>query len=451
MAAAALAAMAISIWCGMAEAQQSAAASMPRRCSYDIHLQDRAALVLNVSVTCNAGPRVEFDRPGGGGEIAALADYEEGDDGLSLRYRFRLGDLAALANSPDIAQRVGAAVISPLSIWLADPQIPDAEIALRVTADPGLGFALCPPEEDGVRRLRGEDLRFGGYAVFGQFDRRLLSIGDAAIELITFPGRLVLPGPVLERWITDSATAVSQYFGGFPLQRTLLVAVPVAGHSGVIFGRVRGGGGGTILLRLGELVSKAELHEDWMLVHEMVHLGAPFVTGRASWLMEGMATYAEPIIRERAGWHTPAQLWQEFASQMRHGLPALTSESLNAVSSRGIYWGGALFMLLADLDIREHSDGEASLETCFRAILKAGGDTTVRWPRRRVLAACDAATGTGTMARLEDRYVSEAGPLDLDALWKDLGVTLDGGKVVFDETAPRAALRRAITRGAAGD
>jgi predicted metalloprotease with PDZ domain len=153
------------------------------------------------------------------------------------------------------------------------------------------------------------------------------------------------------------------------------------------------------------------------------------------------------VIRARAGWYPVPQMWHEFASQMPRGVDALTVESLDAVSRRGIYWGGAIFMLLADLDIRERSHGRASLETCLRAVLEAGGDTTVRWPREKFLRVCDAATGTGTMARLSARYVAKAAPLDLDGLWRDLGVKLTADGVQFDDAAPKAALRRAITAG----
>jgi hypothetical protein len=36
---------------------------------------------------------------------------------------------------------------------------------------------------------------------------------------------------------------------------------------------------------------------------------------------------------------------------------------------------------------------------------------------------------------------------DLDQLWKELGVERRGETVVFDDSAPLAAIRRAITHG----
>lgn len=419
--------------------------AMPAGCHYDLWLNDPAALVLDVEGRCDQP--VAFDRPGGAGMAAALEQFEPGADGRSISYRLRLGDLADLAGSPDIAQRIDGAVVSPLSVWLADNDLPEAGITLAFTVAPGLDIAHALPEHDSRLHLKRSDIRFGGYAVFGRFDRSRIALPGAEIGLVRFPGR---PGPedaLLRRWIADSAAIVETYFGRFPLSHSLIVAVPAAGRSGVVFGRVRGGGGGSVLLRLGEAASRAELHDDWILVHEMIHLGAPFITGRSAWLMEGMATYIEPVIRTRAGWRSAEQLWEEFASQMPRGVEALTVESLNAVTRRGLYWGGAIFMLLADLDIRERSHGRAALETCLRAVLQAGGDTTVRWPRQRFLDTCDAATGTGTMDRLVRLYVTQASPLDLEGLWHDLGVALGPAGVTFDDTAPHAALRRAITEG----
>jgi len=434
----------------IAAAPATALASQPARsCHYDIRLHDPAALVLDVTARCGGAGPVSFDRPGGRGLAAALERFEPGADGKSVSYRFRLGDLADLAGSPDIGERIGPAVVSPLSVWLSEPDLEDAAVTLSITTEDGLGCATgLPQQQDGRLHLSVPDIRFGGFAVFGRFDSRLLPAGNGAqIQLVSFPGMLRLDDPTLDTWVTDSAHAVAGYFGHFPLRHTLVLATPVKGRDDIVFGQVRGGGGGTLLLRIGEQATRRQLYDGWILVHEMIHLGAPFVTGRSFWLMEGMATYGEPVIRQRAGWYSATQMWREFAGQMPRGVDALTVESLDAVSRSGIYWGGAIFMLLADLDIRDRSHGRASLETCFRAVLDAGGNTTVRWSREKFLRVCDAATGTGTMARLAARYVTKADPLDLAALWQDLGVRITAEGIEFDDGAPRAALRRAITAG----
>src|SRR3546814_9072289 len=92
-------------------------------CHYDIRLHDPAALILDVTARCDGTGPVTFDRPGEAGMAAALESFAPGADGRSVQYRFRLGELAALAASPEVAQRIGPAVISPLSVWLSQPDL----------------------------------------------------------------------------------------------------------------------------------------------------------------------------------------------------------------------------------------------------------------------------------------------------------------------------------------
>ena len=110
-----------------------------------------------------------------------------------------------------------------------------------------------------------------------------------------------------------------------------------------------------------------------------------------------------------------------------------------------IYWGGALFMLLADVAIRTQSGNRLGLEDCIRAVLVRGGDASRRWRLDQALAACNAASGGSAVAMLVDRHIDSAHPLDLDALWRDLGVIPGPDGVTVTDEAPLAAVRRAIT------
>ncbi len=417
------------------------------RCDYTAILSDPGELLLTIEAVCADVAKTGFARAMGA-TAGAIRDLWQSPDGLTLRYRLSLGQLAELAQRPDIARRYGQAVVASLPSWLIEPEVDVAAVSLQMTVQDGLDIALAAPRDaEGRYHFTVADIPFGGFTVMGRFPRSSLPVQGGSLELVAFAETLRVSEAVLREWISDGARDVARYFGRFPVSRGLVLVLPVAGRDGVVFGQVRGGGGGTVMLQVGERAERAGLYDDWKLVHELVHLGGPFVVPRGAWLMEGMATYAEPLIRTRAGWRQPDQLWREFATDMQRGLPALTREGLSRVSRSGVYWGGALYMLLADMDIRERSQGRATLETCFRAILQAGGDTTQRWTRARVAEVCDTATGTGTMARLENLYVTEPGPLDIAALWRDLGVNLVDGILRFDEEAPKAYLRHAITRG----
>src|SRR6185503_5263296 len=107
-----------------------------------------------------------------------------------------------------------------------------------------------------------------------------------------------------------------------------------------------------------------------------------------------------------------------------------------------IYWGGALFWLLADVEIRERTDNRLSLEDALRGVRDAGGSIEVTWPVERVLAAADRAVGVAVLAPLYARMAGSGPRVDLPSLWSRLGVE-DAGGIRFRDDAPLAAVRRA--------
>jgi predicted metalloprotease with PDZ domain len=184
-------------------------------------------------------------------------------------------------------------------------------------------------------------------------------------------------------------------------------------------------------------------------VHELIHTGMPYLMGHASWFMEGAATYVEPILRARAGWKTEAEVWREWIQQMPQGVSVFAS-GLSTASGRQNYWGGAIFMLLADLGLRRATAGAMGLEDCLKGALASGLDGPARTRLDAYAAVCDRATGTKVVSGLIEKHFSRAEPVDLDALWKDLGVGLEGGKIVFNDAAPLAQWRRMIVTGPPG-
>jgi predicted metalloprotease with PDZ domain len=54
-----------------------------------------------------------------------------------------------------------------------------------------------------------------------------------------------------------------------------------------------------------------DLRADWVLAHELFHLGVPSMPGGA-WLDEGLATYYEPVLRTRAGLVSEMATWTEL-------------------------------------------------------------------------------------------------------------------------------------------
>ena len=157
----------------------------------------------------------------------------------------------------------------------------------------------------------------------------------------------------------------------------------------------------------------------------------------------------EPIARARAGILSAADAWKGLAEGLPKGLPLADEDGFDRNRRWGtLYWGGALFWFLADLEIRERTGGRRSVADAIRAIRAEGGTIAVRWPVHRTLATGDRATGTDVLTSLYARFGRAAaryGQADLDALWKALGVAVEAGVVRFDDGAPLASVRRAIT------
>jgi hypothetical protein len=79
-----------------------------------------------------------------------------------------------------------------------------------------------------------------------------------------------------------------------------------------------------------------------------------------------------------------------------------------------LYWGGALFWLLADLEIRERTNGRFGLEHALRGVLESGGSIDAWWPPERLLEEGDRATGVRVLRGLYDRFGRAYLAVDLD-------------------------------------
>jgi hypothetical protein len=81
----------------------------------------------------------------------------------------------------------------------------------------------------------------------------------------------------------------------------------------------------------------------------------------------------------------------------------------------------------------------------MRGVLAAGGNHEQDWSIQRILSTADKAVGLDVLTRLHDQWGSKPVTPDLDALWRDLGLRAHDGGLDFDDTAPLASIRKAIT------
>src|SRR6266851_5499143 len=272
-----------------------------------------------------------------------------------------------------------------------------------------------------------------------------LLIGNARIDIRIEKSTLRVPTKEILHWVKSAAESVTAYYGRFPVPQVLIRITPFEGR-GIRNGMTFGDGGGKIIIRVGNETSPSEFASDWMLTHEMVHLAFPSMDEKHHWIEEGIATYVEPIARIQAGQLAVEQMWFDLVRDMPQGLPQAGDRGLDHTHTWGrTYWGGALFCLLADVEIRRQTNNAKGLEHALRGILDAGGDIRKEWNLEDALRIGDRAVGVSVLQPLYTRMKDKPVSVDLDSLWTQLGVQSDGASVRFNDSATLAAIRRAIT------
>lgn len=309
-------------------------------------------------------------------------------------------------------------------------------------------LALCAISVIASAQDAGDGLlRRGGfpYGAFERADRIALRMGGGSLEVAFAPGALDLPRGEILAWVEESARAVVLYYGRLPDPHARVLIVPVSGR-GVRGGTTYGHYGAATRIQLGASSTRQDLERDWVLVHELVHHAFPMLADNHHWLEEGLATYVEPIARAQAGGLSVEKVWRDLVEGLPNGLPDAGDRGLDRTPTWGrTYWGGALFCLLADIEIRERTGNRKGLQDALRAIVAAGGKVSRSWTIERALEVGDDATGVSVLAELYQRMKHAPAPVDLEQLWVQLGVQRNGAQLQMKEDAPRASIRRAIT------
>lgn len=251
---------------------------------------------------------------------------------------------------------------------------------------------------------------------------------------------------ILLEWVLYSSKTVHHYYGRFPVDSVHIKLMVVAGHK-VRFGRAFGGESPFIRIDVGEDVNPETLRRDWILVHEMVHLAMANVPQEHAWLLEGLATYVESIARAQRDHLTEEQVWRYFIERMPQGLPQLGDRGLDHTPTWGrTYWGGAIFCMLADIEIRKLTDNRKSLRDALRGVLDAGLSMHADTSAIKVFEAGDRATGVAVLVPLYQKMKADPYPVDLDVLWEALGVNLQKQKVIYNDQAPMSHIRKHLLK-----
>jgi hypothetical protein len=287
----------------------------------------------------------------------------------------------------------------------------------------------------------------------GLADSYRIRLGGAELQVDFAPGALDAgDAPVLAH-IRMAADAVIAYYGRFPVSRARVLVLPVANRGGAPQGTTWGdmdGFPGFTRLRVGQHTTQADLNDDWVTTHELVHMAFPSQEREHHWIEEGLATYVEPLARVKTGELKAQKVWADMVKGMPQGEPENGDQGLDRTHTWArTYWGGALFCLVADVEIRRETGNRKGLEDALRGIVDAGGTIDQEWPLEKTFDVGDRATGTRVLTTMYAAWKDAPVTVDLDKLWSGLGIRRVGDGVEFVPGAPEAAIREAIAGGPA--
>ena len=404
---------------------------------------------LQVEATLEHAPSDRLVLPEADGAVS-VDPHEDCRSRCVVRYRVDLAEVASRCMRMDCARRVGEAILGRASVFLLRPEpLGDASLHVRI-AGPDAARMVTGLRRDGSGGYAFEAWQLGEapFTAFGAARVHEVPLQGARLEVALLGAPLAMGDEAEVDFVRQSAAAVAGLYGRFPVDATVF-AVPVPGADEVVFGRVMSLAGASVALLFGDQTPAAGVRDNWVVVHELFHLSTPSFVGEGHWLEEGLATYYEPILRERAGWMTEADLWAHFVREMPRGLRAASDEP--SLEDRddidSTYWGGALFALLAD--VRTRAASARSLDDALRALLVQAGDATHGARVQDFLRIAGQATGNGEIREAYDEWAVAGKNPDLAALWRDLGVVPDPqGKVSLRDEAPLASVRKAIAASA---
>ncbi len=417
-------------------------------CAYEISLLDPGAERLSITVECTevsgiSGFRAEADRKFWHTDAEQYAK----DRG---RFDLDLGGMARATNDFRQVMIFGAGILVAPELLLPLPQVDGAvtlEIRFLVPEGSEVITAIAR-QSDGTHVLSSRNIGEAGPVLLGTGLSAQSLTGDPALRLVAPDRGMKLSRQEIEAWVSAAAQSNRRFWGQSPAPGGLIVVVPALGRGDVPFGRVLSAGGAVVTIRVGEEADGQALLDDWVLTHELLHLGSPVMRDTGTWLNEGIATFYEPLLRVRAGWKPEDEVWREWISQMPRGMRAMTDIGLSNAGRGGIYWGGAIFVLMAEIEALSASGGQVGFSDCLRRALGEGGNTMERWPSRKLIDLCDRMLGGDRLARLHEAHVAKGSPMDLDETWRRLGVAMAAdGAIAYDDTAELAWVRPLILWG----
>ena len=290
--------------------------------------------------------------------------------------------------------RIEDAYLMTHSAWMWRPKRRLVRSRVDVTFDLPTDYEVSvswPRDDGGVYHPTSNVFSMRGYLLMGKPERRSFEVAGARFEVAVAPAPHRASDAGIDAWVRSAGEAVATLFGSFPVDSLQVLVIPVYAGGGdpVRFGMTARGGGPGVILLLDAGAEDEALIGEWVAVHEMLHLGMPYVRSEDAWLSEGYATYYQQVVRARAGifptrrrpGESPSETQQRAALEtlfdgFRRAHARAAGPELEEASERmhrmggyqRVYWGGAALFMTLDIELRRLSGGAYGLDELMRSV-----------------------------------------------------------------------------------
>lgn len=350
---------------------------------------------------------------------------------------------------------VGRDLLTAVGDWLwRPPGAADVEVEFRMPA--GVNVS-APWTRTGPATFRSGSTPqdWPGVVAFGRFGEKRIEAPGAVLRLAMLDSPPPAQQAWIEQWIADAARNVATLTGRFPVDALQVVVVPIARGGGPVpWAYVARGGGPAVHLFINPGHSPQAFARDWSATHEMAHLFLPYVASRDAWFSEGVPTYLQNLLMARGGAIDEREAWKRMIVGFQRAEKVGVGLGLARASERAgigglyqrVYWAGAALMLEADLGLRGESGGAGSLAAALQALAQCCFDPPRRWSAAELAEQMDRATGSNAFGDIVRTRLDDPAFPDFKAALVRAGVTVSGGEVQLDASAPWAGPREALTR-----
>ncbi len=359
-------------------------------------------------------------------------------------------------------RRVGRDVAVSVGFWLWRPDRVDADTDVELAFELPEGISVSVPwlpvegAERPTYRLGHTPADWPAWTAFGRFAEREVEVAGSQLRIAVLDGSPPVDDASITEWIADAAGMVGGLYGHFPFPRAQVLVVPNArAREPTPFAFVARGGGPAVHFLINQRRPIEEFYDDWTATHEFSHLLLPFVDSSDAWLSEGIATYYQNVLRARSGRLTAQQAWSELNAGFGRGRSEARDLTLAEATERmfrsrffmRVYWSGTAIVMLADIRLRQISNGAQSLDTALAALNACCSDVRREWRARELFARLDELTATRVFTDLLEEYVDSTRFPDVSDSYRELGLVPAGRDVRLVDDAPLAGLRDAIMSG----